>query len=312
MKNTIWLTLAIIIIFLSASCEKETFYFDNSNALVAFENSEASITENEQIIKIPVTLVATAGSAVTVEFDFADTLNSELNLATEGKDFELINSSKTLTFEKGVGIDTITIKTIDNDLADGNKNVWIVIKGNSAGYNIGYAEGANSAKLLSIIDDEHPLSSFVGSYYSECTPIWWGAYWWNSVVNVDPDDPNGLLISAFGWSKQPYGDFVVKATVDIDAETITIAAGPTQIAEAYGDGYYHAFCVGDPATMGPDGSNNYGKPLEVPLVGTYTTNTGGKHVFAFQNWGVKWMKPDGTYNGNWWWEFVSSSTMTQE
>ncbi len=287
-------------------CEKNDPILLEDVNYIAF--SVRTATLNEDGASISVELYSVTANNDRAECTLSVSTSGIDAPATEGEDFSI--SSTNVVFENGYGNAKINISPIDNDKADGTRQFYIEITSATAGFDLGI--DGKEKLLVTIVDDEHPLKNFEGSYYSECTPIWWGSYWWNSAVKVDPNDPNGLLISAFGWSKQPYGDFVVKATVDIDAETITIAAGPTQIAEAYGNGYYHAFCVGDPATMGPDGSNNYGKPLEVPLVGTYTTNTDGKYVFAFQNWGVKWMAPDGTYDGDWWWEFVSSSTMTQE
>ena len=247
------ITFVLAAVMLLVSCEADYIMFDSSKTFVAFPSEATTILETGGQVAIPVYVVALEGSpAITVDFDFDAT--DLPNAAVEDVDFTLINDSKTLSFSDGWGFDTIWIQPIDNDIFEGNKAINIVLQSNSQDYQF----GALSSNALTIIDDEHPLKSWIGSYTVEAasygSPGAWDEAWTISTASV-PGDLSSLQITI---NSTPYGGpgdpFL--ASIDTDAMTITIAPG-TEIGDCYGYGS-SLWYVGDFASL----------DTESPLVGT--------------------------------------------
>jgi hypothetical protein len=216
---------------LFVSCEPEYIMFDSSKNFVAFPEKTTSIAENGGMVGIPVYVVALPGSpAVTVTFDFD---NSGLNgiLAEEGSDYTLVNNSKTLNFPDGWGYDTIWIQPVDNDVFTGNKVFNVVLQANSQNYPL----GVTSSNMVTLVDNEHPLKQWIGTYSVEAlsygSPGEWDEAW---TVNTSPvpDDIASLsvVINTGGSDGDPF-----LAAIDVEAMTITIPAG-TDVGNVYGYG----------------------------------------------------------------------------
>jgi hypothetical protein len=164
----------------------------------------------------------TAGVSVAVE---TNTIGIE-KPAVEGLDFNII-SSKAFSFENEL-VHMLEVEAIDNDLKEGNKAVNINLIGQN-GTPIGMAGGKNTTYTLTIMDDEHPLARWIGTYdvYAES---------YGDVINDQPDgawdeewevttsavayDDNKLSIVGIGGGTLP-----VIATVNLDSMTITLPGG---------------------------------------------------------------------------------------
>lgn len=170
MKNI----LKILAVFLFSailfnSCEKDdpdlTFggpYF------IAFEDASTSISESSStIIEMIVLLSAPAqSSAVTVTF----AVSSPDDTAVEGTDYEVLNTTETLTFAPGVYSDTIFVTVSDNLVEDGNKTIEAtLVSSNVADFELGLPGDANTniAHTISIVDDD---CAFVAESW-EGTPV---------------------------------------------------------------------------------------------------------------------------------------------
>jgi hypothetical protein len=193
---------------------------------VAFPTVSTTVQEPGGPVAIPVYVVAVDGSpSVTVDFDFDAT--DITNPAVEGVDFNLGNDSKTLSFPGGWGYDTIWIEPIDNDIFEGNKAVNVVLQSNSQNYDF----GANTVNSISLIDDEHPLKAWIGTYTVDAADYWsyFGPETWTVTTAADPTDLNNLLVTGIGNDPGIDGGYsdvqTIVATIDQDAMTITFTAG---------------------------------------------------------------------------------------
>lgn len=256
--NIILVTFAGVLLF--SSCDiNDPIVFKQEDAFVAFPSSSGVVSEQGAVIAIPVMVTAVPGSpAVTVDFEFsAEGLD---NPAVEGVDFEILNESKTLSYPNGWGYDTIRVKTIDNSDFTGNKSVNILLSSNSQGY----STGANDQYTLTVKDDEHPLGKWIGTFSVEAKSYGSPGAWdeaWTVTSEPDPADVSKLILTGIA-----YGNLPISATVDLDAMTITIAAG-ADVGDGYGYGNILLY-VGD---------ENLNLNKSVPIVGEISDD-GSIHI----------------------------------
>jgi hypothetical protein len=249
MKRIIIKYFAILsAVLLVSSCEWNPPTFDSADSFIAFTASASAGAEQGGVIGIPVLVTSVAGQpAVSVTFDF-----DEASVAIEGEDFTLVNSSNTLDYSNGAGYDTIWIQPIDNDVFTGTVPLIINLTSNTQSY----AFGVTKSHTLNIIDDEHPLGVWIGTYsvvaLSYGNPGTWDESW-TVVTSAVPGDSESLsMIINTGNG----GGVSFLASFDIEEMTITIGAG-TEAGELYGYGPT-AMYVGDWATL----------DIESPVVGT--------------------------------------------
>jgi len=243
------ITFVLAAVSLLVSCEADYIMFDSSKDFVAFPDKATSILEAGGAVGIPVYVVALKGSpSVTVDFDFDVT--DLANPAVEGEDFTLVNASKTLTFSQGWGYDTIWIQPIDNDVFTGNKLFNVNLTSNSQSYQF----GANQTHSVTIIDDEHPLKKWIGTYSVAATsygsPGAWDESWTVKTESVEGDLSSlqiTILSTPYGGPGDPF-----LATLDTDEMTITIGGG-TEIGNCYGYGST-LWYVGDFASLDTESS----------------------------------------------------------
>jgi len=235
MKRPIIKSLSLLAILTIAimSCEERDLTFDQNNAFIAFKDTTGTMSEKSNEVhnvELYYASRTTAGVSVAVE---TDTIGIE-KPAVEGLDFNVV-SSKTFSFESEL-VHMFEIEAIDNDLKEGNKSVNINLIGDN-GTPIGMAEGKNATYKLTIMDDEHPLARWIGTY-----DVYADSY--GDVINDEPDgawdetwevttsavayDDNKLSIVGIGG-----GSLAVIATIDLDSMTITLPGG----ANVGGDGY---------------------------------------------------------------------------
>lgn len=221
------ITFVLAAVTLLVSCEADYVMFDSSKSFVAFPEASTVLLEPGGLVGIPVYVVATEGSpSVTVDFDFD--ITDIASPAIEGEDFTLENDSKTLTFSAGWGYDTIWIQPIDNDLFEGAKYVNIVLTSNSQNYDF----GANTINAIELVDDEHPLQKWIGTYSVETTTIYYdnfGGETWTVTTAPDPDDVSNLLVTGIGNDPSKNGGYsdvqTLVGVIDMDEMTITFSAG---------------------------------------------------------------------------------------
>ena len=218
MKKSIIKYFAILsAVLLVSSCEWNPPTFDTADSFIAFTASSSGVAEQGGMIGIPVLVTAESSApAVSVTFDF-----DESSAAVEGEDFTLVNTSNTLDISDGWGYDTIWIQPIDNDVFTGNILLIINLTSNTNSY----AFGVTSSHTLTIIDNEHPLGNWIGSFSVDAVDYWsyFGPETWTVTTEPDPSDVNNLIVTGMGSGYSEYTS--VTGVVDLDAKTITFSAG---------------------------------------------------------------------------------------
>jgi hypothetical protein len=230
--------------------------FDSSKNFVAFSAKTTSIKEQGGKVGIPVIVTALPNSpAVTVTFDF-DIEGIGEQAAVEGTDYALVNDSKTLSFPNGWGYDTIWIQPIDNEIFTGNKMFNVKLISNSVNYQF----GASNINGVTLIDDEHPLKNWLGTYTVDAqsygNPENWDEVW---TVSTEPD-PKDVTILLVTILSTPYGGPGEKFPAAFDTEAMTITIAPSQfVGSIYG--------YADGMNMVHSDYNNFTDP-DAPIVGT--------------------------------------------
>jgi len=248
MKKIFKYTLGITaMVLLFAACEKnEPIVFDNKDSFIGFVSSAGAVSEArmvegepvENVLAIPVMLVTLDNTPVTVNFDFSVEGIREDAQAKEGDAFVLLNETKTLTFNGGLaagsvmGYDTIFIRTVDDEIFTGNRQVNINLLSNSGNYPFGTQKNFR----LTIIDNEHPLNIVLGTYDVVATSAFGGGA--NTTISTSAVDgtleqvsfPLGQLIP--GWGVPATA--LVFAKVDVDAKTFEIQIGQDYASFGYG------------------------------------------------------------------------------
>lgn len=243
MKKIIIYFAALIIGFSAiTSCEdtNEDIIFGNSDKFIAFENASVDVKEEGSMIGIPVYIAGNqSGDGATVNFAF-DTTGIE-NPAIEGVDFTLINDNLSLSWDNYYGYDTIFVEPIDNDVYDKDKFVNIILSNPSNNYNL----GALSSVSLKIADNEHPLALVIGDYRIDYVSGFTGGGVGSVNISTfpNPDDETQIywtipaMFPGWGFTEED----VIYANIDLDAMTISIAAGQDAPSYGYGPSKFTGF-----------------------------------------------------------------------
>lgn len=229
MKNKLNLIYIVLALGLFAACETEHIMFDASKSHVAFISGEASVSEAvASPAPIPVIVTAMLNSpSITVDFD----IDADQSSAVEGEDFTIANASKTLTFSDGWGYDTIWVQPVDNDVFGGNISFVIKLTANSQSY----AFGALDSTIVTIVDNEHPLKNWIGTYSVDAKSYGDPGNWdeaWTVTTSANDDDVSVLNFLGIGG-----GDKTITGKFDLEADpmTVTFSAG-SNVGDAYGYG----------------------------------------------------------------------------
>lgn len=172
---------------LLASCSNELPAFDDKDAFVAFTASEMQVSEDGGELDIPVLLTSLSGTEATVDFEIL----SEESTAIEGTHFS-VEGTKSVSFTKDAPLQTIKLKIIDDDVFGGNVKLIIALK-NPHGVNL----GASKECLVTIEDNEHPLSIILGTYHTSADSYFdsRGSFDWNVTISRDETDLSKIWIS---------------------------------------------------------------------------------------------------------------------
>jgi len=250
MKRIIIKYFAILsAVLLVSSCEWNPPTFDSADSFISYTASSSLVAEQGGPIAIPVLVTAESGApAVSVTFNF-----DESSVAVEGEDFTLVNPTNTLDVSQGWGYDTIWIQPIDNDVFTGNIPLIINLTSNTQNYPF----GVTSSHTLTIVDDEHPLGNWIGTFTVDAVDYvsYFGPETWTVTTSPDPTDVNNLIVVGIGSG---YSEWTpITGVVDMDANTITFSAG-SEIGTHADYGGPLAIFLGDEA----------GNLYEEPIVGT--------------------------------------------
>jgi hypothetical protein len=218
MRRRISLYLALLTaVLVASSCTWDPPMFDYADSFIAFPAAASSAAEEGGTAGIPVLVTTDLNApAVSVTFEF-----DESSTAVEGTHFTLVNQDKTLDISEGWGYDTIWIQPVDNEIFTGNLVLIINLVSNTRDYPF----GVQSSHTLTIVDDEHPLGDWIGSFTVSAVDYAsvFGPETWEVTTTSDPDDYKNLIVTGIGSGYSEYTS--ITGVVDLEEKTITFAPG---------------------------------------------------------------------------------------
>jgi hypothetical protein len=156
--------LTIIVCLIFTACNDDDTFLYNEETVARFVASVTTLSENESAAKgIVVVITSSSGTMEGVNAKFAvEPIN---DAAANGTTFNILNETNTLTFTNGIS-DTIWISAVNNDDADGVKQLRISLTEGNVGLGLS-GEAANfSTHIVNINDDDCALdmANFAGPY----------------------------------------------------------------------------------------------------------------------------------------------------
>lgn len=229
MKNiTKYIGLAFASALAFSACDKNLEpTFDDKDAFVAFEKTAYSVSESYSekgdVYKIPVTLASVAGLEATIKFEVGA---PETKAAAEGKNFELVTTTGTLSFDAEHRTQYVEFKTLMDGEYTGDLSFTITLNATE-----GVAVGTEKVCTVTLNDVDHPLSFMLGDY--TMTGIKYGqsaATSWTMTILKDAKDDSKVwfdnLFGNSGWISDDtrfYG--VVSSTTDPNSYVLNIPFG---------------------------------------------------------------------------------------
>jgi hypothetical protein len=214
--------LAVTILMVTSCDENYPIMYDASNIVVGLSKSALSVKENATG-SFDVYLGGITGTEAT-DVVLQVSIEGIAKPAIEGTDFTL--SSKNVSTP--VGVTAVTVSPIDNSVFTGNKQFKVMIASNSKNYPI----TPQNTITVTIVDDEHPLKNWIGSYTvaaaSYGKPGAWDEEW---TVTTAPVASDVTKLSITGISGPGSGPVI--ATLNTTAMTIEMASAQT-LGAAYG------------------------------------------------------------------------------
>jgi len=214
--------LAVTLLMVTSCDDNYPIIYDEANIVVGLSASSLSVKENATG-SFNVYLGGASGAAAT-DVVLEVTTDGISTPAIEGTDFTL--SSKNVNVP--VGAVAVTVTPIDNAIFTGNKQFKVSIASNSKNYDV----AVQNAITVTLVDDEHPLKAWIGTYTvaaaSYGDPGAWDEEWTVTTAPVASDVTKLTMTGIAGSSE------AVVATFDTDAMTVTIAS-PSSING--GEGY---------------------------------------------------------------------------
>ena len=213
----------MVTLLLVTSCEdKYPIMWNESNIVVGLGKTTLSVKENGTG-SFDVYLGGITGTEAT-EVALEVSIAGISKPAIEGTDYTL--SSKSINTP--VGTTAVTVSPIDNSIFEGDKQFKVRLVSNSKSYPI----TPQDSIVVTIVDDEHPLKSWIGTYsvaaVSYGSPGEWDESWTVTTAPVATDVTKLSMTGIAGSSA------AVIATFDTDAMTVSIDS-PSAIPG--GEGY---------------------------------------------------------------------------
>jgi len=260
------LILAAAMVMVTSCDDKYPIIFDDENIIVGMNQTTLSVKENATG-SFTVYLGGAEGTAAT-DVTLAISVDGIAKPAIEGTDFTLSTKSVNVP----VGVAAVTVTPINNEVYAGNKQFRVSIASNSKNYPM----AAQQTILVTIVDDEHPLKRWIGTYDVEAVSYSGpGAYdeaW--VVTTIGGDTPTTLIASGIA-----FGTGSVVMEFNTDDMTVEIESGQ-ELFDVYPDDGPYA------------GSIYFGTDDLIDDAGGYTTTSiltaaeGIKMTGTFTNEGV--------------------------
>ncbi len=212
-----YFALAASITAVLASCNKnEPAEFSDSNAFVAFNAASFNIDEDSaDTLRIPVTLASVKGLEERVSYTVKD------SSAVQGTNFELVDNTATLSFDKDHRTAYIEIIPHADGLYTGDLIFFISL---NASENVDL--GAASECLVKINDIDHPLTPILGTWTLSAESYFNGPQEFEVTFIKDNSDDHMVWIdNLFGNDGWKGDDMLYYGNVSDDLTSIVIPLG---------------------------------------------------------------------------------------
>jgi len=217
MKTNRILAIAALVASL-ASCEKKMEF--KAVPFVAFDAASLTINEKAGTITVDVT-------AYDFEKSFSQTFKVNDKTAVRGTHYDIVgNDAQVLTFTPQNPTQTITISVVD---LTGTFTGTVAFNIELTSATEGVTHAGNSVCSISIIDNDHPLADFIGTWTGSTVGTWDGTpYSLNIVIAADEKDDTFTKLTITGLHAffEGYGlHATYSGVVNDEKTTITIAQG---------------------------------------------------------------------------------------
>ncbi len=258
------LLLLTVTLFIVTSCDdKYPIIFDESNVIVGMSKSTLSVKE-DATGTFTIYLGGVEGTEAA-DVTLAVSVDGITSPAIEGTDFTL--STKNVNVP--VGLASVTVTPINNSIFTGNKQFRVTITGNSKNY----ALAVQKSIIVTIVDDEHPLKAWIGTYTVAAVSYGDPGNWdeeWTVTTSPVPGDPTKLALLGISEGTKP-----VIATFNTSTMKIEIATpqdmGLTYGSYGYADPYWGEIYYGTDVLFGLVGEGWF-----EPSDGILAANSGNK------------------------------------
>lgn len=162
--------------------------FNDADAYVAFDKSTMTVKEENNTLKVPVTLVSLKGKTETIAYVVTDGEGG--SGAKAGMNYQVLGSG-TLSFtpENSTQYIEFQINDVDGYTGDLFFNIELT---NAGSINL----GAGKTCKVTILDKDHPLSSILGTYTADADSYFSnrGHFNWEITIDKDADDVTKVWI----------------------------------------------------------------------------------------------------------------------
>ena len=210
-----------IAILLVTSCDDNyPVIYDDANIIIGLNTTVLTVNEDEEG-EFTIYLGGISGTEAT-DVTLQVSVDGIDNPAVEGVDFTL--STKNINLS--VGTSSVTVIPTNDEVFTGNRQFKVSIAGNSKNYTV----AAQNTILVTIVEDDHPLSSWIGTYDVEALSTYEpGALETWTVTTVAGDGP--ITLKATGIA---FGNGSVFIKFNIDDSTVEIESGQN-LGDIYSD-----------------------------------------------------------------------------
>ena len=271
-RNSIFFVAALTTLFMLASCnrkaEVETFSY------VSMYKTEFSVKENAGEVRIPVLLQNPTGAEAQVAVKIVD------DTAQEGVDYELITPANGLLFFSGETTQAeivLSITSFEGEFTPPDKEFTVSIESLTPGVELGNLSSA----LVTIIDLDHPLAPYIGTWNGTMYGMYQApSYETSFTIKGDKKDDTYTKLTVSGG----INPFFVEALGLDDTFQATLVNGQMVLnkdqAVSYEDVVLRGFNAADPndasAYAGPTYElDEEGHLVQLYAFGAYTTGGGG-------------------------------------
>ena len=236
--------LAVATIMVTSCNDKYPIKYDDSNVIVGMSSTSLKVKENGNG-SFGLYLGAVTGTPAT-DVVLQVSTDGIASPAVEGTDFTL--SSKNVNVS--VGVTMVTVNPIDNSVFTGDKSFRVTIASNSKNYET----AVQQTITVTIVDDEHPLKNWIGTYTVAAASYGKPGAWdeeWTVTTSPVAGDPTKLALLGISEGNKP-----AIATFNTNTMTVVIET-PQNLGQIYGyaDPYWGEIYYGTDVLFGLVGND---------------------------------------------------------